>query len=167
VADGTEHLGPVQLLVIAFEDGDFDGTILDQLRHLRDHDAIRLLDLLFVAKDEQGDVVELEQVDLSGGEAGALGALVRPLIGIGVDGESGAALAAAPGGNNGSLQSSEDVWFLADAVPLGTAAAVALIEHRWAIGLRDAIVSAGGHDLVDHWVHPDDLIAIGAGRGPS
>jgi uncharacterized membrane protein len=162
-------LGPVQLLVIAFEDGNFEGKILDELRRLREHDVIRMIDLLFVAKDEQGDVAEVEQSDLSAEEAAELGALVGALIGLGADGEEGALAGAEIGAEtaaaNGSPLGLEDAWYLADAIPPGTAAAIALIEHRWAIPLRDAIEAAGGHDLVDSWVHPEDLVAIGAAAG--
>ncbi len=169
MGDGDMKLGPVQLLVIAFEDGNFEGKILKELRRLREHDVIRMIDLLFVAKDEQGDVAEVEQSDLSAEEATEFGALVGALIGLGADGEKGALAGAEAGAaaasENGSLLDSEGVWFLADAIPAGTAAAIALIEHRWAIPLRDAIDAAGGHDLVDSWVHPEDLIAIGAISG--
>src|SRR4051812_45057901 len=130
-------LGPVQVLVIAFEGGNFEGNILDELRRLREHDAVQMIDLLFVAKDEQGDVAEVEQSDLSVEEKAEFGALVGALIGLRAD---------APA-ENGSLLESEGVWFLADAIPAGTTAAIALIEHRWAIPLRAAIEGAGGHDL--------------------
>jgi hypothetical protein len=36
-----------------------------------------------------------------------------------------------------------------------------LIEHRWAIPLRDGIVAAGGFALADEWIHPADLVAAG------
>jgi hypothetical protein len=55
-----------------------------------------------------------------------------------------------------------DVWFLEDAIPEGTSAAVALIEHRWAIPLRDKLIAADGVVLADEWVHPADLVAVGA-----
>ena len=55
----------------------------------------------------------------------------------------------------------DEVWYLADAIPNGTSAAIALIEHRWAIPLRDKIVRAGGVALADEWIHPSDLVAIG------
>jgi len=48
-----------------------------------------------------------------------------------------------------------------DAIPPGTAAAVAILEHRWAIPLREAIRDAGGFHLADAWIHPADLVAIG------
>jgi uncharacterized membrane protein len=162
-------LGPVQVLVVAFEEGSFEGKILAELRRLREHDVIRMIDLIFVAKDEQGDVVEIEHSDLSAAEAAELGALAGALIGLGADGEEGALTGAESGAAaaaaNGSLLGDEDAWYLADAIPPGTAAAIALIEHRWAIPLRDAIEGAGGHSLVDSWVHPEDLVAIGAAGG--
>ena len=36
-----------------------------------------------------------------------------------------------------------------------------LLEHRWAIPLRESIRSAGGTLLADAWVHPQDLVAVG------
>lgn len=159
------EMGPVQLLVVGFEDGKFEGKILAELRRLREQEIIRLVDLLFVAKDEQGDVAKLEHSDLSDEEAIEFGALAGALLGFGADGEEGAeagAVAGAAAAEDGSVLDGEDVWYLADAIPAGASAAIALIEHRWAIQLRDAIQEAGGESLADTWVHPEDLIAIGA-----
>ncbi|HEX4730256.1 MAG TPA: hypothetical protein VH299_03250 [Solirubrobacterales bacterium] len=168
MVDQPTGLGPVQLLIIAFEDGKFEGRILEELRRLRAHDMVRLIDLLFVAKDEDDEVIELEVSDLSVAEIAEWGALVGALIGFGAGGDAGAVdgaqAAAAAAAQNGSLLGSKDAWFLADQIPRGTAAAIVLLEHRWAMPLRDAIEAADGHDLVDTWVHPEDLIAIGAGR---
>ena len=63
---------------------------------------------------------------------------------------------------DGHVFESDDVWYLADAIPNDTAAAIALIEHRWAMPLRDKILDKGGFVLADEWIHPKDLIAIGA-----
>jgi hypothetical protein len=54
-----------------------------------------------------------------------------------------------------------DIWYVDDVLPNGSAAAVALIEHRWAIGLRHAIRAEGGFHLADAWIHPLDLVSIG------
>jgi uncharacterized membrane protein len=162
-------LGPVQLLVIAFDGGTFDGKILEELRRLREHEVVRLVDLLFVARDEDGEVVELEVNDLSAEETAGYGALVGALIGFGDGGDGGAVDGARAGAvaaaQNGSLLGPAEVWFLADAIPPGSAAAVVLLEHRWAEPLRAAIEAANGHDLIDTWVHREDLAAIGAARG--
>ena len=66
-------------------------------------------------------------------------------------------------GADGSILTGEgEEWYVADAIPPGTTAAVALIEHVWASPLRDAIVRAGGLTLADQWIHPADLVAVGA-----
>ena len=49
----------------------------------------------------------------------------------------------------------EDAWYVADAIPNGTAAAIILLEHLWAIPLRNAIVDAGGIALADEWIHAE------------
>ncbi len=41
------------------------------------------------------------------------------------------------------------------------AAAIVLLEHRWAIPLRNAIRGNDGVALVDRWLHPEDLVAAG------
>ena len=50
---------------------------------------------------------------------------------------------------DGHLISDEEAWYVADTIPNGSAAAIILIEHLWAIPLRDAIISAGGIALAD------------------
>jgi len=159
------EFGPVQILVVGFEHGNFEGKALAELRHLREHDIVRLLDLLFVRKDEEGNVEEIELSDIPSEEAVELGALAGALMGFGAEGEEGVeagALAGAERAAEGSLIDEENVWYLADAIPPGSAAAIALLEHRWAIPLRDAIAEAGGEALLDTWIHPEDLIAAGA-----
>ena len=160
-----EEFGPVQMLVVGFEHGKFEGKILEELRRLRDADIVRLVDLVFVHHDEEGNLAKVELSDLSQDEAMEMGALAGALVGFGADGEEGAEAGAAAGaaaGADGSLFDGEDAWYVADHIPPGSSAGIALLEHRWAIPLRDAITDAGGHTLVDAWVHPQDLIAIGA-----
>jgi uncharacterized membrane protein len=158
-----ETIGPVQLLVLGFTHGNFHGQIKAELDRLREHDTIRLLDLAFIRKDEDGNVSRMQFSDLSVEDAERLGGLVGALIGLGMAGEEGAeagAVAGAEAGADGHLLP-DDVWYVDDALQPGDAAAVALIEHRWAIGLREAIRDAGGFHLADAWVHPLDLVAIG------
>jgi hypothetical protein len=59
------------------------------------------------------------------------------------------------------VYSDEDAWDVLDEIPNGSAAALVLLEHRWAIPLRDAIASAGGYRLGDGFISPLDLIGIG------
>jgi hypothetical protein len=144
--------GPMQLLVIGFGDTEPTGEIAAELQRLREHDVVRLVDLLVVAKDADGEVAAIETTDLSATEAEQLGAIASALIGIG-EGDDGP--------DPADLRLGNEVWFVADAIPPGTTAAIAVIEHRWAIPLRDAIMHRGGIPLADAWIHPSDLVAMG------
>jgi hypothetical protein len=73
-----------------------------------------------------------------------------------------AAVAGAEELEDGHFFGESEVWYLADSIPEGSSAAVALIEHLWAIPLRDKLVAAGGVTLADEWIHPKDLLAVGA-----
>jgi uncharacterized membrane protein len=157
-------IGPVQMLVVGFEGPEFKGEILEELTRLKNEDIIRLIDLVVVKKDDEGNIETLHTSDLSDDEAMEFGAIAGALIGLGAEGEEGAeagALAGAEAMEDGQVFDDDQVWYAADEIPNGTAAGIALIEHRWAIPLRDAIVRAGGVPLVDEWIHPTDLIAVG------
>ena len=156
-------LGPVQLLVVGFQDGEFKSEILAEIDRLRENDIVRLIDLAVVRKDDDGNVEKVLRSDLSPEEAEEFGAIVGALIGFGAAGEEGAELGAIEGAaalEDGHVFDDE-VWYVDDAIPNGTAAAVALLEHRWAIPLRDGIREAGGFHLADAWIHPADLVGIG------
>jgi uncharacterized membrane protein len=157
-------IGPVQMLVVGFEGPEFKGEILEELKRLKDEDIIRLIDLVVVRKDDEGNIETLHKSDLDQDEAMEFGAIAGALIGLGADGEEGmeaGALAGAEALEDGQVFDDDQVWYAADAIPNGTAAGIALIEHRWAIPLRDAIVRAGGIPLIDEWIHATDLIAAG------
>lgn len=156
-------IGPVQLLVVGFDKPDFHGEILAELQRLREHDTARLIDLLVVRKNEDGTVDRVQISDLDTEEAMEFGAIVGALIGLGAGGEegaeAGAEIGAAMGEDNHILPG--DIWYVDDVIPVGSAAAIALIEHRWALPLREKIRDAGGFQIADAWVHPLDLVAIG------
>ena len=108
--------GPVQMLVLEFDRTRFDGEIMPELKRLTEQGIIRIVDLLFVAKPEGGELEVVQQSDLSQDEAMEFGAIVGALVGIGTGSEEEAVRAA----------------------------------------------EAGGTALADEWIHPADLIAIGA-----
>jgi uncharacterized membrane protein len=157
-------MGPVQLLVVGFEGDHFTGKILEELRRLREHDVVRLVDLMVVRKDADGHVDSLQLSDLSDEEATEFGALVGALVGFGAAGEEGAEVGAVAGAadlEDGHVFHEDEAWYIADTIPDDTTAGIALLEHRWAIPLREAILEAGGTVLADAWVHPGDLVAVG------
>jgi uncharacterized membrane protein len=158
-------IGPVQLLVLGFEKPDFQGEILAELDRLKESDVVRVIDGLAVHKDAEGEVTVLERSDLSKEEAAEFGALVGALVGLGAGGlegaEAGAEAGAKATGEGVDVFSAEDAWDVVEDIPNDTAAALILLEHRWAIPLRDAIVRAGGFRISDGFIHPEDLVAIG------
>ena len=156
-------IGPVQLLVVSFDKPDFSGEILEELRRLRENEVIRLIDALAVQKNLDGSLTALQWSDLSIEEAEGLGATVGALLGLGV-GEAAVeagAIAGMQAGSDGHLIDESEMWDVADAIEPGSAAAIALIEHVWAVPLRAAIAKAGGVAVSDEWVHPLDLVEIG------
>jgi len=157
--------GPVQMLVLEFDRAQFEGDIMPELERLKETGVIRLIDLLFVRKPVGGELEVVQTSDLSDDEATSFGAIVGALVGIGTGSEEEALRAAEAGAEeleDGHFFNESEAWYLADAIPEGSSAAVALIEHTWAIELRNRIARAGGMAIADEWIHPADLVAIGA-----
>jgi hypothetical protein len=144
--------GPMQMLVVGFDNQDLKGEILPELHRLREQDVVRLVDMVLVSKDADGTVAAIEASDLSAEESSELGKLAGVLVGLDDDDD-------ASDGEPEDLR--DDVWFVADTIPAGTTAAVVILEHRWAIPLRDAIQRAGGKLAADEWLHPSDLRQLG------
>ncbi|MEU4689756.1 DUF6325 family protein [Actinoplanes sp. NPDC023714] len=141
-------MGPVQVLVVGFEQPAFSGEILAELTRLGRAGVVRLVDLLLVARAGDGTVATLDVPAGSDWEPrGLVAALLHQPEG---EDETGVDAAGA------------STWSLADAVPPGSTAAVALIEHLWAGPLTAAIRTAGGTPLEETWLAPDDLAALEA-----
>jgi uncharacterized membrane protein len=159
-------VGPVQLIVLGFRNPDFHGEIIAELERLRHSDTIRVIDALAVYKDADGEVEVEHLSNLSTEEAIELGSKIGALIGLGIEGEEGmeaGAIAGAEAAAEGGLRvfSDEQAWDVLEDIPNDTAAALLLIEHHWAVPLRDAIARAGGFRLADGFISPLDLIGIG------
>jgi hypothetical protein len=160
-----EEFGPVQILVVGFDDLQYNGKILEEFARLNEKDIVRLLDLVVVEKDQSGEVTSIGMTDLPPEQAEKLGAMVGALMGLEAEGDKDVERSGATEAAEEGVFNEETRWAIADAIPFGEAAAVALIEHRWAIPLRDAIRGAGGVPLADTWIHPEDLVAAGAKAG--
>ena len=158
-------IGPVQLIVLGFEHPEFHGEIIAELERLKEKDTVRVIDALAVHKDAEGELEVEHLSNLSQDEAIELGSKVGALIGLGIDGEEGFAAGAAAGAAAGEdgieVFSEEDAWDVIEEIPNDSAAALVLIEHHWAIPLRDAIARAGGFRISDGFISPLDLVEIG------
>ncbi len=131
---------PVQMLVVGFDEPSFSGEVLAELTRLREAGVVRLVDVLLVRRDEDGSFDTLPPPE--GAEPG-LGEIAARVLGAD-EGDTGA---------DGS-------WSLADAVPPGGLAAVALLEHLWAEPLVGAISAAGGQPLAELWLSEEDRARI-------
>lgn len=158
-------IGPVQLIVLGFPAPDFHGQIIEELERLRASDTVRVIDALAVHKLVGGEIEVAHLSNLTDEEAIEVGSAVGALIGLGIDGEegaeAGAELGAAAAADGARLLSEEEAWDVVEQIPEGTAAAVLLIEHHWAVPLRDAVVAAGGVRIDDGFISPLDLVGIG------
>ena len=158
-------IGPVQLLVLGFNHPNFHGEIIEELERLRESDTVRVIDALAVHKDADGEVEVAHLSNLTKDEAVELGSKVGALIGLGIEGEEGMEAGAEAGAEAAAdgvqVFDDEEAWDVLEDIPNDSAAALVLIEHHWAVPLRDAIAKAGGFRISDGFISPLDLVAIG------
>ena len=121
-----------------------------------------MIDALAVHKDANGEIEVQHLSNLTKEQAIETGSVIGALIGLGIDGEEGAEAGALLGaeaaaeGENDPLggEGLGDV----EEIPNDSAAAVILLEHHWAVPLRDAVARAGGFRISDGFIHPLDLV---------
>jgi uncharacterized membrane protein len=159
-------IGPVQLIVLGFDHPDFHGEVIAELERLRESDTVRVIDALAVYKDAEGEITVEHLSNLTEEEAIELGSTVGALVGLGIEGEEGMEAGAIAGAEEAAAEgihafSDEEAWDVVGEIPNDSAAALILLEHHWAVPLRDAIARAGGFRLADGFISPLDLVAIG------
>ena len=129
-------LGPVEYVVLAFPGNKFTGRIAPALADLVDSGTIRIMDLAFVTKDADGNVLGYELTDLDDEEA-------RAFDGVG---EGGA-----------DLISEQDLHDIGEELEPNTSAAMLVWENVWATKFADAVREADG-ELLDHDRIPHDVL---------
>jgi hypothetical protein len=121
--DGVDELGPVDWIVVEFPGSRFNGEIAPALRDLVDRDLIRVLDLLVLKKDADGELESFELSDLDTTEIGELRNYESQLA---------------------MLLSEDDVTAVAAAIEPGSSAAVLVWENTWAAPFASAVRHSGG-----------------------
>jgi hypothetical protein len=116
-----EH-GPVDVVIIAFGEPSFDGSVLIELERLVGAGTIRVLDAMVVAKEENGALITLDLEDQP--------ETVKKALGFVETGTRG-------------LFDSEDADMIKEGLVPGAAVVALAIEHKWAIGLREALEKVG------------------------
>ena len=158
-------IGPVQLIVLGFNHPNFHGEVIAELERLRASDTVRVIDALAVYKDQAGEIEVEHLSNLTQEEAIELGTKIGALIGLGIDGEEGVEAGAEAGAEMAAeginFFGDADEWDVLEDIPNDSAAALILLEHHWAVPLRDAIARAGGFRVSDGFISPLDLVGIG------
>jgi len=132
-------LGPIDYIVVGFTGNNFDGSIMKELQMAADKGVIRVVDLLFVIKNEKGEVNVAEVMD----QSDEIKELAKS---IGMDPDL-------------PLLTEEDTQKLGAKMDNNTAAGILVIEQLWAKGLKKALLDAGGQLIDEGRVHPDQVQA--------
>jgi Family of unknown function (DUF6325) len=137
VPDKADTMGPISYVIAQFPGNKMTGEGLPILVDLVDRGVIRILDLMFVTRDNDGSIraVELSDIDH--------------------DGEFD--LAVFEGASSGLLDDS-DVGDAASVIEPGSSAGILIFENRWATSFTQAL-RRGGAELVAAGYIPHDGIS--------
>jgi len=134
-------LGPLEYTVIGFDGNRFNGEIAKEIEKVVEKRIIRLVDVVFVTKDIDGDVTVVEIDNKDDKRFADFAPMMSDLMG---------------------LLTPEDIAQLADGLPTNTSALILLFEHRWAEKIKDAIAGAGGFLISRTTIAPEVLEMVNA-----
>jgi hypothetical protein len=135
--DETIEMGPIDYLLVEWPGRQPNGEVAPHLVDLVDRGLIRILDLLFVAKDEDGSVTALNIADL-GGEVAELSIFE---------------------GASSGLLGDEDVEQAGGVLEPGTSAALLVFENSWAAPFVGAVRRSGGELVASGRIPAEDVLA--------
>jgi uncharacterized membrane protein len=135
-------IGPVEILVVGFPDNQFTGEIVPALAELVESGLVRVIDLVFVTKDADGNVVGIELSDVEDKVSSAFQPHVEDPSGLLAD---------------------EDIEDIGADLEPGSSAAILLFEHLWATKFRDAVVGSGGELIASMRIPKEVVDAVVAG----
>ena len=147
-----ETIGPVQILAVGFREGArFEGRIAEQIDLLEQSNTIRVLDFVFLHRDESTGA--LVRMDFDGQEGeGRVTMLLE-----GANGND----AADDGPSSAFRLTSDDIRDVAEALDPGTSAGFIIFEHLWARGLKQAILDTDGVPFAEGFLTPEAVASIG------
>jgi DNA-binding CsgD family transcriptional regulator len=145
--------GPLQVIAVSFSPGsDFQARVLAEVDRLQGRGVLRLLDVIFVAKKQDGTIEPV----VFGGDDDDLGALLSSILPLG----GGVVEPTGEADSSGSAMS--DAWALAESLLPGTALALLLVEHGWAQALFEAVSDSGGALLGEGFLTAEAGLVVGA-----
>jgi hypothetical protein len=137
--ESVDELGPVDWIVVEFPGSRFKGEIIPELEDLVERGIVRILDLLILKKDDDGNLEAFELSDLDDSELGSLRSYETELA---------------------MLLSEDDVHAVAAAVEPGSTAAVLVWENSWAAPFASAVRRAGGLLVASGRIPIQALLAV-------
>lgn len=159
------EMAPIQMFVFGFRDaGQFTPAIIREVESLQKRGLIRLIDLLYVERLDDGSLITHEMSGLTPGEMDEFGGLLETLLGA-----SGTS-SRAPGQAGSHLDAGSDLFYgiaredmagVIEEIPPGGAAAMALFEHSWASEIRNRIRRATGYPIAQGFLTPELFMLIG------
>ena len=115
-------MGPLQYLVVGYEREQFRDEVLPELNNLSHRRIIRMIDVVFVTRDERGGVESRELAEVLPDQAGLIAPMSENIF---------------------ESLTQDDIDVVGDALPRGGSVALLLFEHRWADRLEQAVQVAG------------------------
>jgi hypothetical protein len=134
-------LGPLEYVVIGFTGNNFDGSIAREIEKVVENKTIRLIDVVFVAKDADGETMILELDNKDDPRFAQFAALLADSM---------------------ALLTPEDLVQIGESLPDNTSGLILLFEHRWAEDLKSALLAAGGFLVARETIPPEVLAEVSA-----
>lgn len=142
-------IGPVQLMMIGTDAAEVPAEIRERVNRLRDAGAIGILDVLSVHKERDGTIDIRSVSDPAPEPPHQPGELIGELF---EKARAASTLAVRASTGHGYLMCGNAVPDPQEAVPLGSTVLALLLEHRWAIPLRDAVRDTDAYPVSDAWL---------------
>lgn len=139
MADIVAPVGPVDIAVVAFDEPKFDGSIASAIADLVANGIVRVLDIVLVNKDSEGEVTILEVTDVDGDGIPDLVAVQGDIPGLIAEDDARAAI---------------------EAMPEDSAIAIIAWENTWLVRARNAIASSGGTLIAFERIPAADVMAV-------
>jgi hypothetical protein len=162
-------VGPIQYIVFGVRTEEQQKEVVQQLRAMNERGTVRLIDLAYIRKTENGALQTGRLSGLSEEDQRKFGALARALVGIGAaveyaqtGGEFGTGAFANQDFGESVQEIKERISEAAQDLPPGAACAIALIEHRWLLEVREKVQEKGVVILTQGLVRPRSLLMLGA-----
>ena len=162
------EIGPIQYLVFGVRTEDQQKEVVQRLRSASERGTIRLIDLAYIRKTEDGSLQQGRMSGLSEEEQRKFGTVARALVGIGATTEYHRTGGKFGGGafldefGESVQEIKERIYEAAQDLPPGAACAIALIEHRWLLEVKEQMEQKGVVILTQGLVRPRSLVMLGA-----